>query len=61
MIDEMEHSASGFYISTRLNGTSSHKWDELCQHDKSVEMGILMQQAEVPEHKDLICNPNYYQ
>ena len=39
MTDEIEHSASGLY-STRLNGTS-HKWDGLCQHDKSVEMGIL--------------------
>ena len=46
------------YISTCVNGTLSHKWDELCQHDKSVEMGILMQHiAEVPEHKDL----NYHQ
>ena len=47
------------HISTCLNRKLSHKWDELCQHDKSVEMGILMQQAEVPEHKDLIYNPNH--
>ena len=30
------------HISMCLNGTSSHKWDGLCQHEQSVEMGILM-------------------
>ena len=40
MTDEMEHSASGLYF-------NASRWeirtelDGLCQHDKSVEMGML--------------------
>ena len=36
--------------------SSLHKWDELCQHDKSVEMGILTTTSR-STRAERICNP----